>query len=99
MKYLRDNKEHRALVLSLRNALTSILMGTIRVRGTLQSQLYFSQGEIVVDGSALVIELRATLLMPALWLNVGRRQGHTCPLSALVKFEQMALCGLEPKEK
>lgn len=45
------------------------------------------------------IELTATLLMPALRPNVSRRQGRTCPLSASVKFEQIALCGLLRMEK
>ena len=80
-------------------------MSSIRAAGTRQSQLYFSQVEIVVDGSVRWvllgenIELTATLLMPALRLNVSRRQGRTCPLSACVKFEQIALRGLVRTEK
>lgn len=45
------------------------------------------------------IELAATSLMPALRPNVNRGQGRTCPLSAFVKLEQIALCGLVPMEK
>lgn len=45
------------------------------------------------------IELAATWLIPALWPNVSRRQGCTCPLSAFAKFEQIALSGLAPVEK
>lgn len=37
--------------------------------------------------------------MPALWPNVRRTPGHTCPLSVFVKFEQIALHGLVPMEK
>ena len=66
-------------------------------------QLYFSQVKCTVDGLALVKSKYWTLChlvnAAALRPRWSGRQGRSCPLSASVKFQQIALSGLVQMEK